>query len=95
MVLMQYILILTIYSLDTHIQNTPSPTHPHTLIHTYKTHHHPPAVSQESLQYVRGAGRPEHTPLDTTLFEVVAVDLVWAEPLLDSLLDAVTLRKAY
>jgi len=54
-----------------------------------------PAVSKQPLEDVRGPWRAEDGPLDTSVFEVAAVDLVRAKPLLDSLLDTVTLRKTH
>lgn len=54
-----------------------------------------PAVSQQALQDVRGSWRAEDRPLDASVLEVAAVDLMGAEPLLDSLLDAVSLREAH
>lgn len=54
-----------------------------------------PAVSKQSLEDVRGPWRAEDGPLDTSVFEVAAVDLVWAQPLFDSLLDAVALRETH
>lgn len=53
-----------------------------------------PAVSQKALQDVGGPWRAEDGPLDASVFEVAAVDLVGAEPLFDALLDAVGLREA-
>lgn len=50
-----------------------------------------PAISQKALQDVRGAGRPEHRPLHATILKIIAVNLMRAEPLFDSLLDAVIL----
>lgn len=54
-----------------------------------------PAVSQQALQDVGGPRRAEDGPLDASVFEVAAVDLVGAQPLLDSLLDAVALWEAH
>lgn len=54
-----------------------------------------PAVSQKALQDVGGPGRAKDGPLDASVFEVAAVDLVGAEPLFDALLDAVGLGEAY
>ncbi len=54
-----------------------------------------PAVSEQALQDVRGPWRAEDGPLDASVFEVAAVDLVGTEPLFDSLLDAVTLRETH
>lgn len=53
-----------------------------------------PAVSQQALQDVRGPRRSEDGPLDATVFEVAAVDLMGTEPLFDSLLDAVSFGEA-
>lgn len=50
-----------------------------------------PAITQKALQNVRGAGRPEHGPFHTTILKIIAVNLMRAEPLFDSLLDAVIL----
>lgn len=54
-----------------------------------------PAVSKESLEDVGGSRRAEDGPFDTSVFEVAAVDLVGAQPLFDSLLDAVPLGEAH
>lgn len=46
---------------------------------------------------MQDVGRPRRAkdgPLDASVFEVAAVDLVGAEPLFDALLDAVGLGKA-
>lgn len=53
-----------------------------------------PAVPEQALQDVRGSWGAEHGPLDASVFEVAAVDLVGAEPLFDALLDAVALGEA-
>lgn len=47
------------------------------------------------MQDVRGPRRAEDGPLDASVFEVAAVDLVGAEPLFDALLDAVALGEAH
>lgn len=47
------------------------------------------------MQDVGGPRRAEDGPLDAPVFEVAAVDLVGAEPLLDALLDAVALGEAH
>lgn len=54
-----------------------------------------PAVSEQALQDVRRPWRAEDGPLDASVFEVAAVDLVGTEPLFDSLLDAVALGEAH
>lgn len=54
-----------------------------------------PAVPEQALQDVRRPWRAEDGPLDASVFEVAAVDLVGAEPLFDSLLDAVALGEAH
>ena len=54
-----------------------------------------PAVSEQALQDVRGPRRAEDGPFDAPVFEVAAVDLVRAQPLLDSLLDAVAFWEAH
>lgn len=54
-----------------------------------------PAVSQQPLEDVRRSRRAENGPLDASVFEVAAFDLVGAEPLFDSLLDAVALGEAH
>lgn len=54
-----------------------------------------PAVSEQTLQNVRGPWRSEDGPLDASVFKVAAVDLVGAKPLLNSLLDAVTLGETH
>lgn len=54
-----------------------------------------PAVSEQTLQDVGGPRRAEDGPLHASVFEVAAVDLVGAQPLFDSLLDAVTLWEAH
>lgn len=46
------------------------------------------------MQDVGGPRRAEDGPLDASVFEVAAVDLVGAEPLFDALLDAVGLGEA-
>lgn len=46
------------------------------------------------MQDVGGPRRAEDGPLDASVFEVAAVDLVGAEPLFDALLDAVSLGEA-
>lgn len=53
-----------------------------------------PAVPEQALQDVGGSRRAEDGPLDASVFEVAAVDLVGAEPLFDALLDAVALGEA-
>lgn len=53
-----------------------------------------PAVSKKSLEDVRGPWCAEHGPLDSSVFEIAAVDLVGTQPLFDSLLDAVALWEA-
>lgn len=54
-----------------------------------------PAVSQQPLQDIGGSRRSEDRPLDASVFEVAAVDLMGTEPLFDSLLDTVALRKSH
>lgn len=54
-----------------------------------------PAVPEQALQDVRGPWRAKDGPLDASVFKVAAVDLVGAEPLFDSLLDAVALGEAH
>lgn len=54
-----------------------------------------PAVSQQPLQDIGGSRCAEDGPLDASVFEVAAVDLMGTEPLFDSLLDTVALRKSY
>ena len=54
-----------------------------------------PAVSEQALEDVGGPRRAEHGPLDASVFEVAAVDLVGAEPLFDALLDAVAFGEAH
>lgn len=53
-----------------------------------------PAVTQKSLQDVRGAWRAENAPLYCALSHVGAADLLWAEPFFDPMLDAVVCREA-
>lgn len=47
------------------------------------------------MQDVRRPRGAEDGPFDAPVLEVVAVDLVGAEPFFDSLLDAVTLGEAH
>lgn len=47
------------------------------------------------MQDVRGPRGAEDRPFDAPVLKVVAVDLVRAEPLFDSLLDAVALGEAH
>lgn len=54
-----------------------------------------PAVPEQALQDIRWPWRAEDRPLDASVFEVAAVDLVGTEPLFDSLLDAVALGEAH
>lgn len=54
-----------------------------------------PAVPEQALQDVRGSWCAEDGPLDASVFEVAAVDLMGTEPLFDSLLDAVALGEAH
>lgn len=54
-----------------------------------------PAVPQQALQDVRGPRRAEDRPLDASVFEVAAVDLVGTEPLFYPLLDAVPLGESH
>lgn len=53
-----------------------------------------PAVPEQALQDVGGSWGAEDGPLDASVFEVAAVDLVGAEPLFDALLDTVALGEA-
>lgn len=54
-----------------------------------------PAVSQQPLQDIGGSRCAEDGPLDASVFEVAAVDLMGTKPFLDSLLDTVALGKSH
>lgn len=54
-----------------------------------------PAVSQQTLEDIGGPGRPEHRPLQQSVFEDATVDFVGSQPLLHPLLHAVTFRESH